>query len=109
MGSLQTFFFSFLSVALTFYILAVGKDLFIPLFIAIVIWFLVVSLAGAFQRIKIYRYRISYPVAVILALLMGGYALWLIYLLMAENISQVIEAGPFYQERFNRLHGEMMR
>ncbi|CDR35136.1 AI-2E family transporter [Criblamydia sequanensis] len=108
MGSLATFFYSFLTVALVFYTLSVGKDLFIPIFIAIVIWFLLASLAGAIQKVRFYHYKINYPLAITLALFMGGYGLWLTYLLMVENISQVIEAGPFYQERFNHLHEALM-
>lgn len=60
---------SALLIALTIYLLVVGQNLFLPLVIAIVFWFLINVLAAGFSRIRRGRFYIPRPLCFLAAIL----------------------------------------
>jgi AI-2 transport protein TqsA len=66
---LVNFAMSAIIVALTIYLLVVGQNLFLPLVIAIVFWFLINVLANVFLRVRFGGFRIPRPLCFIAAIL----------------------------------------
>jgi len=88
-------------------VLREGKDLFIPLIIALVAVYLITVLSRMAQRIKINGYSLPSAVTMILsfAFIFGvGYAL---FKLVAENALLVAEAAPGYQVRLIQLQRDL--
>lgn len=88
-------------------VLREGKDLFIPLVIALVAVYLITVLSRLAQRIKINGYNLPSTVTMILsfAFIFGvGYAL---FKLIAENALIVAEAAPGYQARLIQLQRDL--
>lgn len=90
-------------VALTVYILIIGKGLILPFVIAVVFWYFIVSLIRGYRRFQIRGIRLPYGLAMGLAVTTVGVIIWLVYLLIEGNVNQVIEATPRYQARFEEL------
>jgi len=84
---------------LSFYLLWVGSDLLIPFVIAIVIWYLIISITSAIQKISYHGWRFPYGIALFLAISICGYVMYWIFSLLTTNISDIIVALPEYQER----------
>jgi AI-2 transport protein TqsA len=88
-------------------VLREGKDLFIPLIIALVAVYLITVLSRMAQRIKVNGYSLPSAVTMILsfAFIFGvGYAL---FKLVAENALLVAEAAPGYQARLIQLQRDL--
>lgn len=88
-------------------VLREGKDLFIPLVIALVAVYLITVLSRMAQRIKINGYSLPSAITMILsfAFIFGvGYAL---FKLVAENALLVAEAAPGYQARLIQLQRDL--
>ena len=100
---LLSFSVSFALAALILYVLATGRDLLVPLAIAIIIWYLINALATAVGRLRLASWtppgwlRLTASVAAVVLVLIG----------MAELISDsfvaVTEAAPRYQANIERL------
>ena len=56
-------------VVLIFYLLFIGKDLLLPLVIAIVLWYLIITLGNSFSRIKIGAFSLPRPVCTVASFL----------------------------------------
>ena len=90
-------------VALTVYILIIGKGLILPFVIAVVFWYFIISLMRGYRRFQIRGIRLPYGLSMGLAVTTVGVIIWLVYLLIEGNVNQVIEATPRYQARFEEL------
>lgn len=100
---LLSFSVSFALAALILYVLVTGRDLLVPLAIAIIIWYLINALATAVGRLRLAAWtppgwlRLTASVAAVVLVLIG----------MAELISDsfvaVSEAAPRYQANIERL------
>lgn len=106
---IQVYLSWLLFVGLSFYLLLVGKDLLVPLVIAIIVWYLTNVLAAAFGRIRVGRFHLSKPVCFVSAILMILGALWFIINLITINIADVISVAPQYQENLTRVVGRFFR
>ena len=65
---LVNFTVSAVLVALIIYLLVVGQQLFLPLVIAIVFWFLINVLANLFLRVKIGQFTVPRPLCFLAAI-----------------------------------------
>ena len=82
------------------YLLSIAKSFFLPLIIAIVIWYLILAIAGGYKNIS---QKIPSFVALILSLLTIFAILWFFGWIINSNINQVIQASPEYQTKFQTL------
>ena len=90
-------------VALTVYILVIGKNLILPFVVAVVVWYLIVSLMRGYRRLNFRGLRLPYGFSMGLSVATVVVVIWLIYLLIEGNVNQVIDATPRYQEKFQEL------
>lgn len=97
--SLLRFFLIIAIPALSLYLLGLGSDLFIPFLIAIVIWYLIISITSAIGRIEIGGWKIPYGIALLLSICIGGAAIYTIFTLFTRNIADIINVLPWYQQR----------
>lgn len=90
-------------VALSVYLLVVGKDILIPLALAVFFWFLINAVARGVRRLRIGAWR-PWPW---LSLLIGAgaliAALAISIQLISGSIANVIEVAPRYQENVQSL------
>lgn len=85
------------------YLLLIGKSLLVPFVIAIVIWYLIVSLTEFIQRVRIFGQNVPEIVATLLAILLGAILIWGFATLVSANISMVVEKAPHYQAKLKQL------
>ncbi|MEM7674123.1 MAG: AI-2E family transporter [Verrucomicrobiota bacterium] len=101
--SLRNFFYIFVITVGFFFILWIGKGLLIPLVVAIFLFYLILILSDAIQRIGYGNFRIparlAIPTALLLIILLAGFLANLI----TENIRGVTEAAPLYEENLQRV------
>jgi AI-2 transport protein TqsA len=90
-------------IALTIFALVQGKDLLVPIVLSIVIWYLIITLASLFQKISWKGYKTPYPIALGFSLLTGAFLLLIIINIISNNITEVVQALPKYQERMQRI------
>ena len=92
-----------LIAALTIFFLIEGRDLLIPIAVAIVIWYLLNALARFFNRIPVVGEHLPLWLRLIGAVVIVVIAIALVAELISDNISQVAAAAPFYQANFEKL------
>jgi predicted PurR-regulated permease PerM len=92
-----------LIAALTIFFLIEGRDLLIPIAVAIVIWYLLNALARFFNRIPVVGEHLPLWLRLIGAVVIVVLAIALVAELISDNISQVAAAAPFYQANFEKL------
>ena len=93
-----------ISIVLIFYILTIGKSFFIPLVIAVVIWYLIIAMAGAFRKLKLNGQRyIPDWLALFFSLFAIFVIFWFLISMLNSNIQAVIQAAPGYQMKFKEL------
>lgn len=93
-------------LVVTGYLLAVGRELLIPIAIAFMIWFLLNALARLFRRIPIGRGYMPPFLAMTLSIIAVLAALVLLINMVAANVSSVTQALPAYEANLNRLMNE---
>ncbi|NKB48281.1 MAG: AI-2E family transporter [Alphaproteobacteria bacterium] len=94
---------SIIVVALTFVLLIQGRDLLIPIAVAVMIWYLLNALARAFHLIPLGSYHLPNWIAMTLAIITVLVGLGLIAELISDNIAQVSAAAPGYQANIEIL------
>lgn len=88
--------------ALSLYLLVQGRELLVPIAIAVVIWYLITALSRALARL----YPGDHPPPGLTrgaAIVVMAGALWLVGELVSGSLSGVAEAAPGYQENLDRL------
>ncbi len=95
-------------LAISLAILQVGRNLFIPLVLAVMSWSLLNALSDHIHRIRIGSVAIPRRVATLLSVMSLGLFLLGIYQLLASQAGSLATAGPLYQENFSRLLNELM-
>ena len=83
--------------ALTVYLLVVGEQLFQPLVIAVVFWFLINVLASLFQSIRFGRFRLFRPVCILLAILVLALLLSMIVQFISGSLNDLGSAARIYE------------
>ncbi|MBO6782565.1 MAG: AI-2E family transporter [Alphaproteobacteria bacterium] len=89
--------------ALTIFFLVQGRDLLIPITIAIVIWYLLNALADFFDRIPRIGERLPHWLTLVGAVIIVLILVALVAELISDNLSQVAAAAPAYQANFEKL------
>jgi AI-2 transport protein TqsA len=104
---IHTYTLSFIGLVLAFYILFIGKSIIIPLVIAIIIWYIIIALTGAYKKIGIGSYTVPHWFALSLSLLTFLVVAWIFIGFVNSNVSEVIEAAPTYQAKFQYLISDL--
>ena len=95
-------------VALVIYILIVGQTIMQPIVLAIVIWFIISSLANAILGYgRAIRLPVPYGLALLIACIVAGLALWLLYVIVENNVGQIIDKAPAYGDRLKQILDEI--
>ncbi len=94
---------SIIVVALTFVLLIEGRDLLIPIAVAIMIWYLLNALARGFHALPLGTRHLPNWLAMALAIVTVLIGLALVAELISGNIAQVSDAAPGYQANIEVL------
>jgi predicted PurR-regulated permease PerM len=94
---------SFLIVALTVVLLVQGRDLLIPLAVAIVIWYVLNALARFYRRWPVFGRRVPGWLCMTGAVVSVLLAVALFAEMISGNIAAVSDAAPTYQANLERL------
>ena len=90
-------------VALVLYALWVGRPIFQPLFIAILLAVVLDATAKCLTRLQLGPAKIPGPLAMALAIASVLAALWLMTDIIAGNVSRLTQEAPRYQENMQNL------
>jgi AI-2 transport protein TqsA len=89
-----------MGLVLVFYLLYLGKSIFIPLVIAIIIWYIIIVLAGGYEKIRIGNFKIPHWLAMILSLATFAFSAWIFIGFLNTNVNEVISSAPKYHAKF---------
>ncbi|NBD38146.1 MAG: AI-2E family transporter [Verrucomicrobia bacterium] len=92
-----------LLVTFTFAILVLGKDLIIPMVLAVFIWYLINILAEGISRIQVRGLHLPHRLAFVFALFVTVGVLTLFANLISTSINDVLRTAPDYQENVENL------
>ncbi|MBL8672213.1 MAG: AI-2E family transporter [Alphaproteobacteria bacterium] len=84
-------------------ILIVGKDLLIPLALAVMVWLTINALAKAFARLRLGTWRAPHWLCLILALATIGFAVFATGRLIGDSIASITKTIPAYEDNLRRL------
>ena len=98
----QTFFFLG-SLVLIGYLLSVGKSFLQPFVIAVILWYLIVSLTHTFQLQWKSGWRLPEPLALSAAIVVCVLSVWLVSSIVTDNVEQINQKLPHYQANFIAL------
>ncbi len=87
-----------LLIFLIFYLLFIGKDILLPLVIAITLWYLINLLARAFSRIALRGFRFPMPVCLAASFLTFIFLVLALINFLSSTVGGVLEVAPIYQE-----------
>ncbi len=90
-------------LALVVYVLVIGQAFLQPLIVAIVLWYLIVTLQQAIQGTRRLGVRLPYAIAMLLALAIVIGAIWLLVVLINASVNELVASAPRYQDRFQSL------
>ena len=93
-------------VVLTLFLIQQGKDLFIPLVIALIGVYLIKVLERFIAGLKIRGWGVPPPVALVFAFLAVIGLSYLFFSIIADNALKVAEIAPRYQHRLLRIQAE---
>lgn len=98
-----TFAVSFIAVVLAGFVLAEGRELFVPFAIGVMVWYVINALTRQFQRIEVSSWRVPRWLGLALSLVLMGVAINLVVDLITANVNQVAKAAPTYAENLDRI------
>jgi len=88
---------------LGFYILAMGKEFLLPLVIAIVLWYLIITLSKAFKNIKLGNFKMPRWGAIFLSFVVFYIFFWFLLEIINSNIGGLIKDSEQYQYKFFKI------
>ncbi|MEX2446814.1 MAG: AI-2E family transporter [Dehalococcoidia bacterium] len=97
---------TFAFAVLVFYVLASGKDVLIPLAVAVVVWYVIIALTDACRQIPWVGPHLPQWLRMLSALLAILGVLTVVVNLISTNVAAVTEAIPVYQDNLIRLLDE---
>ena len=103
MRRLLSFTLAFFSVALMAYILSASRTFFLPLVLAIVIGYLIISVVEGLRSPKITKRPLPYSIAYLGTFGIFGVATWAVLNMVRSNISALMVRAPDYQARLEAL------
>lgn len=92
-----------LIVALVFMLLSYGRDLIIPMVIAVFIWYLINIMADAIGSLRLQRFYFPRPIAFAMALLLIFGGLSLLAGIISRSVNSVVRAAPTYQANVQQI------
>ena len=95
-------------VVITLALLWIGRNFLVPLVLAFLTWGLLNALSDRIQKIRMGSISIPRWLATFLAITTLGLFLLGIYLLLASQATDLVAAGPVYQENFSHLLTRLM-
>jgi len=98
---------TFIAVVLAGFVLAQGRELFVPFAIAVMVWYVINALTRQFQRIRFGTLRVSRGLGLALSLVAVGVAVNLVAELIASNVYQVASAAPAYAVNLERIAAQI--
>jgi predicted PurR-regulated permease PerM len=90
-------------LALTIYVLIIGQSFLQPLVVAVMLWYLMVTLQQTIMATRRFGLRIPYGAAMLLAIAGVVAGIWLLVALINSSINELIASAPQYQDRFQQL------
>lgn len=84
---------------MTLYVLSIGSSLLIPILIAIVIWYLIISIAGALKKVSLFGRHLPYLIAMILSIALCLVMIYMVFDMLTASMAQFITELPIYQQR----------
>ena len=93
--------------ALTIYLLVSGRNILIPIAIAVMAWYLINAIARGIMRLSIRGHRPPRWAALALTVLVVIAAVMSLAEMVSGNFSAVVDAIPTYQANLQRLIGEV--
>lgn len=90
-------------LALTVYVLVIGQSFLQPLVVAVMLWYLMITLQQTIMATRRFGLRIPYVPAMLLAIAGVVGAIWILVALINSSISELIASAPQYQDRFQQL------
>ena len=91
----------FIFVVLAFYLLYIGKDLLLPLVIAIALWYLIFTLGNAFARVSIGQFQFPKQICLMASFFTFIGLAWLVINFLSSTVDDVLEIAPVYQQNLN--------
>ena len=91
----------FIFVVLAFYLLYIGKDLLLPLVIAIALWYLIFTLGNAFARVSVGQFQFPKSVCLMASFFTFIGLAWLVVNFLSSTVDDVLEIAPVYQQNLN--------
>ena len=99
----QKFFFWIATIILIFFLLDKGQNLLIPFILAFLIWYVINALSVVYEFPSYKGYHLPRSIALTLSIFTILIILSSILNLISNNIAQVVEAAPEYQQNLDRL------
>ena len=90
-------------LALTVYVLVLGQSFLQPLVVAVMLWYLIITLQATIMATKRLGFRMPYVPAMLLAVAGVVAAIWMLVVLVNSSINELIASAPQYQDRFQQL------
>ncbi|NGX57629.1 MAG: AI-2 transport protein TqsA [Chlamydiae bacterium] len=104
---LLNFTLSAILLTLFFLLLYFGHSLLVPFVVAVVIWYLIVNFVDALENIPYIGRYIPKWIAFILAIVVAFAVIYFIFNLVSNNITELINIAPSYQERFLKVKDQL--
>lgn len=96
------------TMLLTIHVLIMGRELLIPFVIAVVIWYLIISITSAIQRVSLFSFHAPYPLSLLIAVSICIMILYTIFYFLTTNIAEIIRMLPVYQAKLMALIGNVL-
>ena len=97
------FSLAFFVLALAVYILGAAYTFFLPLVIAIVISYFLITLAEWIKKIPIGKWRLPDSLAYLAAIGVIVTGLWIVFSMVMSNVSELLDSAPMYQEKMKGM------
>lgn len=94
---------SFIAVVLAGFVLAEGRELFVPFAIGVLVWYVINAFTRQFERIRVGEWQVPRWLGLALSLLAMGVAVNLVVDLISANVNQVARAAPTYTANLDRI------
>lgn len=92
---------------LTIYALIVGRFLLLPFVVAILIWYLTVSLTETYQELPLLPGKIPYPIALTLSLLTTGFLIYGVVVITSRSFTGILHDIPQYQAKLQHMMSDL--
>lgn len=89
-------------VALGVYALVLAQSFLAPFVIAVIVWYIIITLADELRRVKIFQQKLPDWAAQVLAVIIIMLGIWIILAIVNDNISKVGNKASLYDQQILR-------